>query len=700
MNVSFNPDGTTIASVTGYTHVHLWDVATGELRAILGKDPGRDGSWGARNASFSPDGRTLTTYRYNIKHLWDAVTGKLLKTVENPPELINPGNPHVYTTFITFSPDGNTIVTSYYNKDSGKKELHLWDVVTGKLRNTIKIPDYFIENITFSPDGNTLAYTRYNTVFLSDITTGKLRGTLEGNSLNPTSLISPDGNTLAIGNLLWDISTGTLRDTLKEAGYIQSMSFSPDGSILATGSGTPWYLSGSSFSPNWVHLWDVSTGTLRNILKGHTAPVMGVSFSPDGSTIATGSVYLRPVLPTPHATSNPNSNPQQQRMGELLLWDVTTGQQKNNFPKHVGNIYSISFNFDGSSLAVGSGNNVYLLDAVTGEISKIFPHVGNVYSLSFSPDGNTLATGSDGKVRLWDVTTATIRTTFDIIFKGYTPNIRSVKFSPDGKTLAASIYNTVYLWDVATRAISATLKGHGPRHDIYSISFSPDGSTLASGSRDGTVLLWKIGVPKQLKEDINGDGVVNIQDLVLVAAQFGQTSENRADVNGDDVVNIQDLVLVAAAFSNASAAPTIRRDANEHLTPEVVQQWLVDAKKLARTDVTAQRGIAVLEFLLAALTPKETALLPNYPNPFNPETWIPYQLAKRADVSISIYSADGKLVRMLNLGQQAAGVYESQNRAAYWNGKNEVGEFVASGVYFYTLKAGDFTATRKMLIRK
>ena len=217
------------------------------------------------------------------------------------------------------------------------------------------------------------------------------------------------------------------------------------------------------------------------------------------------------------------------------------------------------------------------------------------------------------------------------------------------------------------------------------------------------VLLWEVETERvmpQLTEDINGDGIVNIQDLVLVAAQFGQTGENIADVNEDGVVNIQDLVLVAAAFNNASAAPTIRRDASKHLTPEVVQQWINAAKQLARTDPTTQRAIAVLETLLTALTPKETALLPNYPNPFNPETWIPYQLAKRADVSISIYSAGGKLVRTLKLGQQVAAVYESRNRAAYWDGKNEVGESVASGVYFYTLKAGDFTTTRKMLIRK
>ena len=96
----------------------------------------------------------------------------------------------------------------------------------------------------------------------------------------------------------------------------------------------------------------------------------------------------------------------------------------------------------------------------------------------------------------------------------------------------------------------------------------------------------------------------------------------------------------------------------------------------------------------------ETALLSNYPNPFNPETWIPYQLSKPTDVTVSIYSVDGRLVRTLALGHQSAGVYQNKSRAAYWDGRNDVGERVASGVYFYTFTAGSFTAIRKMLIRK
>ena len=103
---------------------------------------------------------------------------------------------------------------------------------------------------------------------------------------------------------------------------------------------------------------------------------------------------------------------------------------------------------------------------------------------------------------------------------------------------------------------------------------------------------------------------------------------------------------------------------------------------------------------IIASLPENTQLLVNYPNPFNPETWIPYQLAEAAGVTVTIYDLHGLVVRNLNFGYQAAGMYQDKSRAAYWDGRNQTGEPVASGVYFYTLTAGDFTATRKMLIRK
>ena len=98
------------------------------------------------------------------------------------------------------------------------------------------------------------------------------------------------------------------------------------------------------------------------------------------------------------------------------------------------------------------------------------------------------------------------------------------------------------------------------------------------------------------------------------------------------------------------------------------------------------------------IIPKTSVLFQNFPNPFNPETWLPYQLAEKSKVTITIYDASGRLVRIIDLGEKTAGIYTEKSNAAYWDGRNQTGEFVASGVYFYHIKAGNFTAQRKLLI--
>ena len=203
--------------------------------------------------------------------------------------------------------------------------------------------------------------------------------------------------------------------------------------------------------------------------------------------------------------------------------------------------------------------------------------------------------------------------------------------------------------------------------------------------------------------DVNEDGKIDTIDLVLVAAALGTDSpENpRLDVNGDGTVNIQDLILVETHLGEtAGATAPVLVALPERLTLETLQQILDLLRTQNDGSLAFQRAIANLEQLLAALMPKETALLANYPNPFNPETWIPYQLAEPAEVTLHIYAINGELVRTLALGHQPAGIYQTRTRAAYWDGKNALGEPVASGIYFYTLTTSEFTSTRKMLIRK
>ena len=207
------------------------------------------------------------------------------------------------------------------------------------------------------------------------------------------------------------------------------------------------------------------------------------------------------------------------------------------------------------------------------------------------------------------------------------------------------------------------------------------------------------------KWDVNKDGMTDILDLILVGQDFGKTQSTnaRTDVNRDGQRNIKDLVLVAqhlGELSGVSAAPSALAQSHLRLDPAFIRTWIAQAQLENDGSVAFQQGIANLRQLLALLIPERTALLANYPNPFNPETWIPYQLAEAATVTLRIYEINGALVRTLDLGHQSGGRYQDRSRAAYWDGSNEVGESVASGVYFYTLTAGDFTATRKMLIRK
>ena len=201
--------------------------------------------------------------------------------------------------------------------------------------------------------------------------------------------------------------------------------------------------------------------------------------------------------------------------------------------------------------------------------------------------------------------------------------------------------------------------------------------------------------------DVNNDGSVNILDLILIAPELGNVGTNlAADVNGDGVVSILDLILAAGMFEDAAAAPSVQPQVPETLTAVEVQGWLTDARSLEVKDAIMKRGFVVLEQLLMSLTPRETELLANYPNPFNPETWIPYRLAEDAFVTLTIYDLSGHLVRTLDVGHRIASAYESRSKAIYWDGKNGLGEGVASGVYFYHLSTGEYSATRRMVILK
>ncbi|MDE0427750.1 MAG: T9SS type A sorting domain-containing protein, partial [Candidatus Poribacteria bacterium] len=274
--------------------------------------------------------------------------------------------------------------------------------------------------------------------------------------------------------------------------------------------------------------------------------------------------------------------------------------------------------------------------------------------------------------------------------------------------------NKIYWTKGAGKIQRSNLAGKFVR-DVASGLMGPTGIALSITATDGQMATTQPGTRNTQQTnnaqtnfsryDINRDGAVNNADTRAVAAAIGQSGADianpRTDVDGNGEVDVTDLILVLGNLDDDVAAPAIDVDVKAlDIDFDRVQEQVEVLLASGDASIAAQRALLYLQHLLANARPDETVLLANYPNPFNPETWIPYHLAESADVKISIYDAQGVLVRELSVGHQSAGYYTSRSRAAYWDGRNALGERVASGIYFYQLETDEMSPLRKMVILK
>ncbi|MEG4231683.1 AAA family ATPase [Microcoleus sp. Pol11C3] len=444
---------------------------------------------------------------------------------------------------LSFSPDGETIASS-----SVDKTVKLWRR-DGSLLATFKGHTNSVSSVAFSPDNKIIASASLDKTVKIWQTDGNLLATFNGHTNSVTSVaFSPDGQTIASGSTdktikLWK-TDGTLLRTIEQFAPVNWLSFSRDGKIIAVASddGTVklWSSDGRlianlwhsenrqpskiytvSFSPDGetiasagedktVKIWSIAAlkhparenstqakkGELLTTLRGHSKWVFGVSFSPDGQTLASGSadgtvkLWSLAGVGDKRPTDASNMKPE----SRLL----------RTFEGHADRVTQVSFSPEGKTLASASFDKtirLWRLDDVP--LKTLDGHQNRVQSVTFSPDGQRLASASTDKtIKLWSRTGVLLET-----LEGHTQRVASVSFSPDGQLLASGSYDkTVKVWSLTedgmnnilpcpsaplfpcSPSVLFTLDGHAD--SVMSVSFSPDSEIIASASKDKTVKLW------------------------------------------------------------------------------------------------------------------------------------------------------------------------------------------------------------------
>ena len=737
-SIAFSPDRKTFVTVdVQYNIVKVWDIDTGNTIDL--------GHIGLTPISFSPDSAMLATGGTRGVKLWDVNTGRDVATI--------PVKPSSHVRLVSFSPDGKTLAYRVH----GEKFTRLWDVTIQTQTGIIENPS--IEYWAFSPDGKILASTAGRIITLWDVVTGQSIATLEGPARRVSHITySPDGNTLASVSWdrtvrLWDIATNQNIETFEGTSYA---AFSPDGTMLVfrkngglevrnlitrdlaiiDGNDFMAFLPDSSMmllrsssgeSRGSVSVWDAKTSTFITTLDSEIfAGQKRTIFSPDGKTLAiTGQDST--ILFEPEVIYN--QLPLFALSNDNFFWSIPAGISLIHVPlrvtavgkmekiiESVGDLYDalggasvVNFLITYDSQAQewrsffvssdkGTLADVALTDD-TGIISSLKARVS--VQLSGTPlgiDESSSITLSQGLNLVGlPLRAPRISRVSDLFaLNGIGGNVPIIILTDRGEFKAVGLADDP--GDVPIRGGQAfILTAQQPA----TVAISGEAWTNVSGTAAAPqVALTGIEVGNTTPV-LGLRGSIVDEGTGLKAEGFRVTVKNLSTGRAVSAVTIPDDVgyrstIVDIETGRAATVGDVLEISAQSPNPFIGVQSL----QYTVTAEDVKQSLIQLPELVAYEIPAETELLRNYPNPFNPETWIPYRLAEDTVVALTIYDLNGQIVRTIDVGHQIAAVYENRSKAIYWDGRNEIGEQVASGVYFYHLSAGDYSTTRKMVILK
>ena len=657
------------------TTINIWDVNARE-RVMEWKFASSVG-----RAAFSPTHPVFAAYLKKEEiSLWNWQTGEFIGTITrtNPPP----------TCAIVFSTAGRYLMV--VSAVSGVVlQIELWNVRTLRLVESFEVHTDtwadWVKEVVISPDERVMA-------------------TFESNS---TSIHVWDVKTQ---RLLWRKTSGN--------GKVSSMVFSPDSQRLYVATQTS-RLSRTNYGPwlGWddqVRVWDVKSGQQIDTFGTEFTRLKLIALSPNEKTVL---LHYNDAI---------------------VLWDIEKKQPLNKWTDFLYSDWGwgAGLSPDGRTLVSVSRDFIKIWDVPSRQLQRLVSAEKEFFEgFAISPDNKKFAVVQDPWVQIRDLRTGSVKTQFPYRV-GYS---HEVALSPSGRWVAAEEdWGNLFILDIKNPKKLQKFKQE-QIHIYYQLAFSKNDEYLVAAGRGKNglywILLWKrerdtfvFQYEWQVPELYNSSDptlafathtvlAVPIQGAIQIWKLLPNRPKLLKTLDGDGPVYFSSNTRYLFADRNGKLQIWDWREETPMDYPSISGYFalsqdgsvLLSQTKAGQIHIwdgkallPSQHGTVVphgKQFVILGVV-KRDQLLQNFPNPFNPETWIPFQLADESHVTIHIYSSAGQLVRRLSPGTLPAGDYSSQSQSVHWDGRNNNGEPVSSGIYLYTINAGDFSATRKMLIRK